>query len=392
MSIFGVPAVVVGRDLNALGVVRSLGAAGVPVIVLGSRLDGPAMESRYVARRVRAPQDGPGLLDALVGIARESRVRPVLFLTEERTVCTVSDHRDGILEHFRIRLPAQETLSALMHKQGFQEIAERHAALVPRLVHLRSRTDLPALGALRFPCVFKPGHKDYNYGARFKKAYVVECIDEIERLYAEIEPVCPDMVAQEWIDGSDSDIYFCLQYRGSNGQSIASFVGRKIRSWPPRTGGTASCTAAWDDAEELTQLTQEFFSRAGFTGMGAMEYKRDRRDGRFYMVEPTVARTDFQEEVATIHGVNIPLAAYCHELDLDPAPALHPIAPKRIVWRESVTDRRSIALQGEEQAFSVLPVRGAHWRLIDPGPGIGWLRRWVRDRVRGLQRRLLRAA
>ncbi len=44
--------------------------------------------------------------------------------------------------------------------------------------------------------------------------------------------------------------------------------------------------------------------------MGSMEYKRDRRDGRFHMIEPTVARTDFQEEVATLNGMNIPLASY----------------------------------------------------------------------------------
>ena len=42
-----------------------------------------------------------------------------------------------------------------------------------------------------------------------------------------------------------------------------------------------------------------------------MEYKRDVRTGRFVMIEPTVGRSDFQEEVATLNGVNIPNAAYC---------------------------------------------------------------------------------
>src|SRR5262249_33881413 len=158
-------------------------------------------------------------------------------------------------------------------------------APIPRCVNLRSGDDLPMLATLKFPCVLKPAEKNYQYGARFKKGYVVRSAAEVESLYAEIAPVLPDMVVQEWIDGEDSDVYFCLQYVGDGGVAVASFPGRKIRSWPPKIGGTASCTAAWDDEEALSRATSEFFAQVGFTGMGSMEYKRDRRDGKFYMIE-----------------------------------------------------------------------------------------------------------
>jgi hypothetical protein len=52
------------------------------------------------------------------------------------------------------------------------------------------------------------------------------------------------------------------------------------------------------------------------SGFGGIEYKRDARDGRFLIIEPTVGRTDWQEEVATLAGVNIPLMACRHELGL----------------------------------------------------------------------------
>ena len=86
---------------------------------------------------------------------------------------------------------------------------------------------------------------------RFSKAYVVTSMGDVERLYAEIFPFMPDMIVQEWIEGDDSDIYFCLQYIGDGGTAVASFVGRKLRSWPPRIGGTASCIAAPEHAHEL---------------------------------------------------------------------------------------------------------------------------------------------
>src|SRR4029077_16877616 len=111
-----------------------------------------------------------------------------------------------------------------------------------------------------------------------------------------------------------------------------SFVGRKICQWPVEEGGTASCMPAPDAAGELPEMTDGFFSAVGFVGVGSMEYKRDRRDGKFYMVEPTVGRTDYQEEVATLNGVNIPLAAYRAELGLNPIAPVAAAPPR--AWRD----------------------------------------------------------
>ena len=147
-----------------------------------------------------------------------------------------------------------------------------------------------------------------------------------------------DLIVQEWIEGEDSDIYFCLVYMGEGGELVSSFSGGRLSSWPPRIGGTASCeTAASEHGEKLEHLTLAFFRAVGFSGMGSMEYKRDRRDGTVQMVEPTVARTDFQEEVATLNGTNIPLAAYLHETGGKPYQS-HP-TPVPILWREPVTDK-----------------------------------------------------
>ena len=59
MSERSVSAVVVGGGLNALGVVRSLGAGGVPVTVVAAGTRFVAMESRYARRRVVSPVEGP---------------------------------------------------------------------------------------------------------------------------------------------------------------------------------------------------------------------------------------------------------------------------------------------------------------------------------------------
>ena len=84
----------------------------------------------------------------------------------------------------------------------------------------------------------------------------------------------PGLVVQEWIEGPDSDLFFCLQYHATNGATVCSFTGRKLSIWPPDVGVTASCTAAPEVRAILQPLTEAFFKRVSFVGMGGIEFKR----------------------------------------------------------------------------------------------------------------------
>lgn len=377
-----IPAVIVGGGLNALGIVRSLGGRGIPLIVADTDAMSPAMRSRHGKKKIFPALEGDSLVDSLLALAKNFSAPAVLFLTEEKGVNAVSAQRDRLAHAYSIRLPEQERLMQLMHKQGFSELAEACNAPVPKTVRIQKTDDLALLDGLRFPCVFKPAKKDYEYGARFQKAYKVASPAEVAALFVQIQPVLSDMVVQEWIEGDDSEIYFCLQYIGMDNEIASSFVGRKIRSWPPRIGGTASCTAAWEFQAQLTETTRVFFRDVGFTGMGSMEYKRDIRDGLFYMIEPTVARTDFQEEVATLNGVNIPLAAYHYETRL---PAL-PRPPVRVsrIWRDPQADRWSFEEgHGKVDERSVSQkVCDAYLRWNDPMPWIDFMIHRLASRLR----------
>lgn len=373
-------AIVVGSGLNALGVVRSLGSAGVRVAVVTSRAGGPATLSRH-ALRCFLDVDHAALPNRLPKVAQALGGRPVLFLTEEESVRVASLARDRLQQVLRLRLGPHERMMQLTHKDGVQLLAEQAGLQIPRALHLRSPGDLRGLQTLRYPCVVKPGLKHAGYGARFKKAYIAKSADEATRLFGEIAPVLPDLLVQEWIEGGDDSIHFCLQYVGEDGQTVASFTGRKLRAWPPQVGGTASCMAATEADAVLAGMTSRFFRAVGFQGMGSMEYKRDARDGRYYVVEPTVGRTDFQQEVATVNGVNIPYAAYCYECGL-PAPAAQLPNITRI-WREPTADRWSEQEQGPHPAFSAHPVVDAYWRASDMRPwfAMQWNRvvqRWRR--------------
>lgn len=365
------PAMVLGAGLNGLGVARSLARAKVPVWLLDS--DGRRAEMRTRAAKaieIRALH-GETLVEDLLHLAEAqfSPSRPVLILTQEETVRTVSHARDRLAPLYRFNLPPIELVDTLQHKLGFQRLAEQLNCPIPALVRIRTLDDLTLLESLSYPVVVKPGERHAEYALHFKKAYRVESASDAAELIRRILPVMADVVVQEWTEGPDSNIHFCLQYLDKHGQVTASFTGRKIRSWPPQVGGTASCKPAPETHEELSALTTRFFQAAGVTGIAGMEFKRDSRSGEFHMVEPTIGRTDYQAEVATLNGVNLPYTAYCDALDM-PWPSTQALN-KSFAWRVRSEDEQSASVQHQsvhEGLDNVDKVYDGFWRWNDPVP------------------------
>jgi predicted ATP-grasp superfamily ATP-dependent carboligase len=380
------PVVIVGAGVNGLGVARSLAREQVPVWLLDADPRRPEMHTRAARPVVVRSVHGEALVEELVrlGVDQFSGMRPVLLLTQAESVKSVSHHRDRLSALYRFTLPPIDVVDTLLHKQGFQRRAEQLGSPIPSLVHVCTLADMPALENLRYPVVIKPGERNAEYARQFKKAYRVESPADAVKLIRRILAVMSDVVVQEWIEGPDSNIYFCLQYLDRRGQVVGSFAGHKIRSWPPQVGGTASCVAAPEVHVELSAMTTQFFQAAGVVGMASMEYKRDAHSREFRMVEPTIGRTDYQEEVATLNGVNLPYAAWCAELGL---PSRVATASRRpVVWRVRSEDVQSAAAQGQRLTQGYPrggQVADALCRWRDPMPCLAHILQHIRRVLRG---------
>jgi hypothetical protein len=121
-------------------------------------------------------------------------------------------------------------------------------------------------------------------------------------------------------------------------------------------------------APAIADLAARYVREAGYRGIGGIEFKRDPTAGRFVIVEPTVGRTDWQSEVATLNGVNLPLIAMLEALDRPVPEALAAPPPERtggIGWRSSVGFRLPL-----DPALPGLRLRDGYFRLADPLPGL----------------------
>ena len=355
--------VVIGAELNGLGVARSLACAHIPVIAVDTKTIRAGMWCRHVRSHFIKSFIGKAFADDLIKLGKQFSQPPVLILTDEDAVHAVSENRDALSNWFRFRMPADDTVKMLSSKARFHEFAQTHHFPVPRSVVLDKLVDIQRLAELRYPCVLKPDDKRNVLRGEKERAVRVNTLAEArERAIAMLDSP-GGIIAQEWIEGPDSNIHFTLFYRGDGGNVISMFTGRKVLSSPPGVGNTAICVAAPEAREALEPLTRSFVEQAGFDGMGSIEYKWDDNHKRFVMVEPTVGRTDWQEEIATLCGVNIPLAAYRHEAGLPPIPDAQCQGP--VAWRASFTERPPPGLlQGRTKIVD------GYFRWSDPFPAL----------------------
>jgi predicted ATP-grasp superfamily ATP-dependent carboligase len=362
-----IPAVIVGgTGPGTLGMVRSLGRAGIPIILLDQDAFSPAAHSVYVSKVVISQSTGVPMVKNLLALS--ASIGPsILFVNSDDAALTVSEYRADLEDRYRFQLPSHSCLTSLMNKTTFQRLAEEYGFPVPRSVTVRHTEDLNRLTGLRFPCIVKPMRGNANYAkAQLARGYKVASPEQAKSICHCILAVVPDLVVQEWIEGPDSDLFFCLQYRANNGNTICSFTGRKLSIWPPDVGLTASCTAAPEVRSILQPLTEAFFARVSCVGLCGIEYKRERRTGEFLMVEPTVGRIDGQEEVATLHDVNVPLAAYRHEIGSPPLLTVKEHPP--VVWRDFLSHRMVAAGGNHSGLMKYTKTYDAYWRRNDPMP------------------------
>ena len=348
-----IPAVVVGGTLNGLGVVRSLSQGHMPLFVVETTRQRAACWSRY-CQFVSAPSlAGSPLVETLIELGTRLATRPVLILTSDESVDAIS------AAHAEI-----ETVRALADKSKFQLLAEREGFRVPRGRTVSNSDDCSQIGQLTAPLILKPADKTLVLAGLAERAVRADTIADAEQAARQMLRQAPCLIVQEWIDGPETEIFFTLFTCARDGRLLGLFPGRKLLCSPPMVGTTAVCAAAPEVTMELTAQTQRFIERVAYRGLGSLEFKRDGRTGEFVIIEPTVGRTDWQEEIATLCGINLPLLTYRAEIGLPmgPPPSLAPESP---AWRASLAFRPPV---GSLRPHAKLIDGFLRW--FDPLPGI----------------------
>jgi D-aspartate ligase len=376
-------AVLIGFDsMQGLPAARILAGHGVPVIGIASDPKHSQCKTNICSEIIYAPTADAELIPYLTELGKRLEKKAVLFPCEDTNVLVVSRHRQKLEEYFHVLLPASDTVEMLMDKVKFYSYANHNDLPIPKTFFIENSLELEkASRELNYPCVLKPrdsAARKWEDETIFK-AFKIHDAAELIATHNHYQRYTDCFIVQEWIEGDDSDLYSCNCYFDADSNPLATFVARKIRQWPPETG--VSCLGEEVRNDEVLEQTIRLFRSVNYRGLGYMEMKQDRRNGKYFIVEPNIGRPTGRGTIAEAGGVDLLYTAYCDALGL-PLPENRQQTYQGVKWihlRKDIQSAVSYWRRGEltlsdwwrsvrgKKAYAV-----ASWR--DPWPFVfDWL-------------------
>lgn len=330
-----VGAVVIGGEHPGLGVARSLGRRGIPVIVIDDYRS-ISQFSKYVKHFVRVDdlRDERRAVDAVMEVGRRYDLRDwVLFPTRDETVAAFSRYRDELTRFYRVTTPAWDTIKWAWNKGKTYELAIRLGIPSPQTFIPKCEQELEAYYA-KLPIAVKPAVKEQFFYGTGAKAWRANTVEELHRLYGEARKwVQPEnILLQEIIPGNgQQQVSYCAFFR--NGEARNVLLARRQRQHP-REFGRAATYVESIELPVIEEFSERLLKAIDYYGLVEIEFKQDPRDGQYKLLDVN-ARTWGFHALGRVAGVDFPYLLFADQTGL-------PVDTSRgipgVGWLRLVTD------------------------------------------------------
>lgn len=309
--------------LGGINLVRCLGLADIPAIVATADPDEPALASRYCTARCLLPsmKDPQKVVDQLVAIGEQlsggvGRRVPLMYGSDD-ALELIHAHRERLQRYFLFLLSDARVASSLIAKDRFQTLAETRRLPVP--ASLRWGVGPGSVRESAGPVLVKPRLKmDWHHSILCQRLFGGDGKARVfdsgaaAATHPEVVAFHEQLMFQQYVPGGHGALWSYHGIADASGEVLASFVGRKVRTYPAQDGESAYIEMAHD--ESLSKLGREVARRCPLQGVFKMDFKRDPRDGRWYLLEIN-ARYNLWHYMAARNGVNLMAAAYDYLVD-----------------------------------------------------------------------------
>jgi D-aspartate ligase len=369
-------ALIIGANLRALAIARSLGRRGITTWLLHSPGDDQvARASRYVRRALPAPTGTvEQQRDGLLAIAAEHGLEGwTLFATDDEVAATLARLRPDLAATFRSTWPDWSVFRHAYHKRLTHALAQRVGVEHPWTAYPETVEDLVNLDC-RFPVILKPDVKPEENRFTADKAWRIDDRSSLLSAWQDAAALVgvDAVMVQELIPGAREGQY-SFAALCQEGVPLASLTARRTRQYP-REFGHSSSLVETVDAPAVERRGRALVAALGWTGLVEIEFIRDARDHSYKLLDIN-GRAWTWHGIGPRAGVDFPYLAWRVARGL-------PITPVRgtpgIRWIRLATDVpsamgaiRSGELSVRQWYESVrAPGVGALLALDDPLPSI----------------------
>lgn len=305
--------------LGGLNLVRPLGFARIPTIVVSPDPRAAALSSRYCTGRCLVPplenkaMMAEALMEAGDRVASALGGRAPLFYGNDDYLELVHTYREEFSRRFLLQLNDPEVTCALIDKDRFARLARDRGLPVPRTLTWGD-AGADSMGEVEGPVLVKPKSAvDWEESPVHRlllggqgKALVFENGRKLME-HPQAARLRDQLTIQEFIPGGDDHLWSFHGFADEESNVLASFIGRKVRTFPASTGASSFLEMAYDD--NLEAVGRDIVARVPLKGPFKIDLKRDPRNGRLYMLEIN-ARFNLWHHMAARNGINLPLVAY----------------------------------------------------------------------------------
>jgi D-aspartate ligase len=304
-------AVVLNMGANGLGVARSLGRHGIPVLGMDFVPNPVGFHSKYV-NGIRCPDPTTRSTELLEFMAIEGeklREKGVLYPCTDAFLQFVSRNRKELSKWYELTLPKEEVVEGLVKKIVQYEWARKLGVPIPQTFFPRDLKEAHEIRhELRYPAFIK-GQESHLWARQFNnKGFIVRGPDELERRLQKAFEANLEVVVQKIIMPPGKHYGVVGGYIGVNGNSTPMLTWRKGRQTPPNFG--IGCFLVSERIPELMELGSKFMKGIGFIGPGVIGFKFDLDDQEWKLIEMN-GRLWFQNYFLLKCGYNLPLMQYC---------------------------------------------------------------------------------
>jgi len=306
------PALVLGADVNGLGIIRALGKAGVYVYGGYQNAGEIGRWSRYCEAVRVPPASHPQELEEWLTEFGTRVGTTVLFLTSDQMVAFVVERWDALKRYFRCPIPEPALARRLLTKVGQHTVATQHGLETPNTYAPSDLAGVDAIADLiKYPCIIKPNIGFENPLPARAKNLRFRNKEELQAFFNFCPGAIGHVVLQEIIPGGDDSVVYSTLYLDETYKPRARFSAQKIRQYPPNFGITSYAVSG--QCETMQSIAEDFLFKIGYSGLVDIEFKKDFRDGSYKFIELNM-RSHWANSHSTRCGVNLFLIAYLSQI------------------------------------------------------------------------------
>lgn len=236
-----------------------------------------------------------------------------------------------------------------LDKTEITRIAREAGLLVPGEHDLGDLDYVP--GNTDFPVILKPKSIHHQrHWLKGKKLFLCQDRTSWDEVHALPEFKAAEWTAQALVHGPESNIQVAAVYRGGQGDATC-FTARKLRQYPVNFGSASLLVSECD--EEVERQALRLLEAMDFKGIAGVEFKRDVRDGKLYLIEMN-PRPSLWFSAATAHGeylVYRQLAEWFGESVQSPKLPFS----ARVTWRYALKDRLAARAHRRGRTIDAIP-------------------------------------